>query len=120
MMRLTIAILFVAFIASCSYQQPIIVGQLDSDYYRGKSDGEAAAVANPMWAAAGLGCGIFGIGAAYLNEPNVPQEPLVNKSESYKAGYTSGYRAKAKNTNLTYSLAGWATWLLFYVVMSAE
>ena len=85
------------------------------DYVKGELAGTQQAQGNVLWALAGLGCGIFGIAAAYLYDPAPDPAYIIGKSPEYAAGYVNSYTAKTKNKNVTYSLVGWASWLLMYV-----
>ncbi len=86
------------------------------DYVQGKLDGERDAKASPLWFIAGLGCGIFGVGAAYLIKPRPPATALVGKSVEYVMGYTEAYENKGRNQNTMWACVGWTTWAVIYLV----
>jgi hypothetical protein len=82
---------------------------------QGKMDGERDAKGNPLWFLAGLGCGIFGAGAAYIYNPDPPAQGLMGKSSEYVLCYTDAYKKKAKMKNTTYACVGWAVWIAIVV-----
>ena len=98
---------------------PLLAQQTMDDYVQGKLDGERDAKGSPLWFLAGLGCGIFGAGAAYFIKPSPPTHALVGKSSSYVMGYTEGYQNKARNKNTTYACAGWVAWTILYLAVIA-
>lgn len=93
--------------------------QQSSDYLTGKADGarDGASAASPLWIVAGIGCGVFGVGAAYLMPPSPPAERLIGKSPEYVAGYTESYRNSARNRQTLYACAGWLSWVLIYLAI---
>ncbi len=95
---------------------PIIVIAQDQEdnFAQGKVHGERDAKGNGLWFLAGAGCGIFGVGAAYISKPAPPAQALVGKSAEYVIGYTQGYQNKARNTNMGYACGGWAAFVLVY------
>lgn len=74
--------------------------------YQGKADGERDGTGNPAWVLAGLGCGIFGLGAAYLIKPSPDAGALLGKSSEYVMCYTDAYQEKAKGKNAMYAGIG--------------
>jgi hypothetical protein len=56
--------------------------QQGNDCAQGKTDGKSDAKGSALWFFAGLGCGLFGVGAAYLVEPSPPPEALMGKCPS--------------------------------------
>lgn len=92
-----------------------------SEYVQGKIDGErdGTAAASPIWILAGVGCGIFGVGLAFLVPPSVPAERLVGKSADYAAGYADRYKSSGKMRQTLYACAGWLTWVLIYLAIVA-
>ena len=110
-----VATVFLAFLVCAT---PILAQQAPdqaSEYFQGKLDGEREASGSGIWFLAGLGCGVFGLGAAYLSQPAPPAINLVGKSQPYAMGYTDGYRNSARNQNTTYAAIGWAVWLAILV-----
>ena len=104
---LTLAILIIA--------TPLLAQQTMDDYVQGKLDGERDSKGNPLWILAGVGCGVFGVGAAYFIKPSPPAHALVGKASGYVMGYTEGYQKKSRNKNAGYACAGWAAWIIFYL-----
>jgi len=93
-----------------------IAQTMGNDYLQGKMQGELDAKGNPLWIIAGLGCGIFGVGAAYFTKPSPPSMAIMGKSTEYILGYTEGYQNKSRNTNTGYACGGWAAWLVMYLL----
>ena len=52
-------------------------------YTEGRIDGGADAKGNPLWIIGGVGCGIFGLGAALIISPDIPSEAFIGKSSEY-------------------------------------
>ncbi len=84
----------------------MVIGQGSDEYLQGKLEGERDAKGDPLWLLAGIGCGIFAIGAAFFTHPNPPAEMLIGKSSEYVLGYSEGYRSKARNSNVMYASIG--------------
>lgn len=124
MMKVLCGILIVICLASCSYTQyapPFSpTADMDSSYVQGRVDGERAYKAHPGWVLAGVGCGIFGVGYAWLVPLEPPALVLVNHDAEYILGYREGYQQKARSENTQYAALGWATWILILVAASAE
>jgi hypothetical protein len=100
------------------FANPILWAQEElSDYALGKLDGERDAKGNPLWFLAGFGCGIFGVGAAYLIKPEPPAHALMGKSSEYVLGYTEGYQNKSRTQNAMYALGGMAAGCLLFLAM---
>lgn len=106
-------------LAAMMLATPILAQQAPSDYVQGKTDGarDGNAAASPLWFAAGVGCGCFGAGAAYLMPPSVPAERLVGKSADYATGYAEAYRSAGRNRQTLYACTGWLTWGLIYLAI---
>ena len=75
---------------------------------QGKADGERDGKGNAAWILAGAGCGIIGLGAAYLIKPSPDASTLLGKSSEYVLCYTEAYQNKAKGKNAMYAGVGWA------------
>lgn len=103
---------------------PIALAQT-SDQYRvgfshGREDGQFdASLAKIVW-------GIFlGPAALLYNMALVKELPIDRASEisdrpdDYRKGYLVGYQSGFKQRSVYYSLIGWSTWALFYVVLQA-
>lgn len=93
---------------------PLMAQQAQSEYLQGRLEGEAAAKGSPLWFLAGLGCGVFGAGAAYFFKPKPPTHALIGKSAEYVLGYQEGYGDKARKTNTGYACAGWVAFVAAY------
>ncbi len=94
----------------------VLIAQDQAETFsQGKMDGERDTRGNAVWILAGIGCGIFGVGAAYFIKPSVPAQVLVGKSSDYVLGYTEGYQNKARNKNAGYACAGWALFVAVYL-----
>jgi hypothetical protein len=78
----------------------------------GKADGSKGA--SPAWIIAGLGCGIFGLGAAFLIKPSAPASRLVGKSPEYVVCYTDAYKSAARDRQVIYATIGMAVWIIIY------
>jgi len=74
--------------------------------WQGTADGERDGKGNAAWVLAGLGCGIFGLGAAYLIKPSPGAGALLGKSPEYVMCYTESYQENAKNKNAMYAGIG--------------
>lgn len=85
------------------------------DFAQGKLDGERDAKGNPIWFLAGVGCGIIGVGIAYLVKPSPPAAALIGKSSEYVLGYTDGYQNKSRSKNATYACGGWLVFVIIFV-----
>jgi len=94
-----------------------IAQTMGNDYLQGKMQGELDAKGNPLWILAGLGCGIFGAGAAYFTKPSPPTTALLGKSTEYILGYTEGYQNKSRKMNTGYACGGWAGFVLIYLAL---
>jgi hypothetical protein len=91
------------------------LAQVADECWQGKADGERDAKGNPLWILAGLGCGIFGAGAAYLAKPSPPTYALMGKSSQYVLCYTEAYQSKSRWKNTGYAFLGWATWIVIFL-----
>lgn len=111
--RKTISVLMAMLLVAA----PVLAQEGMGDYMQGKLDGERDARGSPLWFVAGLGCGIFGAGAAYLIKPNPPASGLIGKSAEYVMGYTEGYKNKGRDRNTMWACAGWLTWVIIYVAI---
>ena len=108
----------ILFLSSCSATQIRPPAPIpDTDYARGYYAGSQDYQTNPAWVLAGVGCGIFGVGAAAVIVPEPPPYKYMNESAEYAAGYTVGFKAKAKRENAKYALLGWATWIIAFVAI---
>lgn len=89
-------------------------------YSQGKADGrrDGNAAASPLWGLAGLGCGCFGVGAAFLIAPPVPGEKLIGKSADYVNGYSEGYKSAVVMRQVGYASAGWLIWLVIWLAIT--
>jgi hypothetical protein len=83
--------------------------------WQGRADGERDAKGNPAWFIAGLFCGVFGFGAAYLITPSPPASALLGKPSGYALCYTEAYQSKSKGKNAIYAGVGWLVWIVIYV-----
>lgn len=101
---------------------PIFAQYQNSEYVKGNLQGwtDGKADANFVWFLAGLGCGIFGWGAAALTNPTVPAGQLMGKTQDYVLGYMDGYKVRKKKQS-TYAAIGWLVALVIYgaVISSA-
>lgn len=102
-------------LAILMFTAPILAYQTSTEYARGKLEGERDARGNPLWLLAGVGCGIFGAGAAYFIKPTPPSHALMGKSPDYVLGYTEGFQNKARMSNVGYACAGWAAFAAIYI-----
>jgi len=93
---------------------------LNSDYMQGKIDGEMDAKGNAMWIIAGCGCGLLGVGAAYLMKPSPPAAAIIGKSTEYILAYTEAYQNKARNINLRYACTGYIVTMVAYIILLAS
>lgn len=94
--------------------------QQQSDFLQGKLDGQRDAKGNFLWFIAGVGCGIFGIGAAYIVKPEPSAEALIGKSSDYVIGYTEGYKEEGRTKNTTYAAVGCLTWSVIYLATAPK
>ena len=93
---------------------PLAAVQTQDDYIQGKADGEQAASGNFLWFFAGAGCGLIGVGAAYLMKPGPPAHAMVGKSANYAIGYRDGYGNKSRNQNTLYACGGLAAFIAIF------
>lgn len=123
-MKLMCGIAIAVCLSSCSYTpvRPPYSATADpaSGYAQGHIDGERDYRASPAWIVAGVGCGLFGVGYAWLVPPEPPSQALVDKEAEYALGYREGYRGKGRSGNTLYACLGWVTWLLILVAASGE
>ena len=73
-----------------------------------------------MWGVAGLGCGLFGVGAAYFWNYKPLGMNLIGKTPEYTASYIEAYKQQTRNTNAGYAMLGWGAWLVFYITMASD
>lgn len=113
-------IIFVALVFSaCSFSQPVYIQNGDiSDYAQGRLDAERDYHAHPGWILAGAGCGIFGVGYAWLVPSEPPASVFNNASAEYTLGYRDGWKEKARHDNAAFAAMGWATWILLLIANS--
>ncbi len=115
--RVLIFFLLVTMVAA-----PLLAQEITSDYLQGRTDGErdGKAEANQLlWGLAGAGCGIFGVGAAYLIEPSVPMARTIGKSPGYVSADTDAYRSTRKQAQTTGAMVGCLAWALVYSMVVA-
>ena len=79
-----------------------------SDFLQGKQDGKMAAKGNVVYTLLGVGCGVIGLIAAVVSEPEPPAEALIGKSEEYVFGYTEGYKNESRKKNIGGAVGGCA------------
>ena len=87
----------------------------DVECVQGKADGERDGKGNAAWILGGVGCGIIGVGVAYLNKTSPDASTLLGKSPEYVLCYTEAYEEKSRNKNAMYAGIGC---LINAVVMS--
>ena len=75
-------------------------------------------VSTPVWFIAGAACCIFGIGFAYMNQPQVPVHRLMGKSPEYIAVYTDEYHRVARHKQLGLSLGGCVFGSIAFIALS--
>jgi len=68
-----------------------------------------------LWMGAGFLFGLFGIGAAYLIEPDPPASRLLGKSPEYVAAYTDCYRDAARDIQVKKATVGCVIGTLLYI-----
>ena len=68
-----------------------------------------------LWMGAGFLFGLFGIGAAYLIEPDPPASRLLGKSPEYVAAYTDCYRDAARDIQVKKATVGCVVGTLLYI-----
>ena len=115
-----IYILFLSiFLYSCTHTQISPPYQPDTitpdSYAQGRLDAEQDYQTNPAWLLAGLGCGVFGVGFAWVIPPEPPGHITVNKSPEYAVGYREAWRAKGRRDNTKMAAVGFAMWLIIFV-----
>jgi hypothetical protein len=113
-LRSVTAVMLLLALTSCWFVIPVAAQETD-DCTQGKMDGERDAKGNPLWFLAGLGCGIFGTGAAYLIKPSPPAQMLMGKPANYVVCYTDAYQGKKRMQNTYYACAGWVGWIIILV-----
>jgi hypothetical protein len=91
-----------------------------NEFAMGKLKGESDSKGQPLWFLAGLGCGIIGVGVAFLVKPNPPASSLLGQSSDYVLGYSEGYRNKGREKNTTYACIGWGVWIVIYVTALSD
>jgi hypothetical protein len=116
---LVIALIISQFIA------PIALAQSNSDQFdlgfsHGKKHGEMdASLIKFVW-------GIFlGPGALLYNIANMKELPIdraseiSDRSDEYQEGYETGYQGGFQQRSIYYTIIGWSSWILIYVVLQA-
>ena len=63
-------------------------------------------MSSPAWFIAGCLCGIFGVGFAFLYEPQVPVSRLMGKSPKYVMIYTSEHKYASRRKQFSAAGAG--------------
>lgn len=115
-----LSLLFSLVFVGCSMNPQPIIGSYSEEVSKEVSAGWSAGVldaqGNPAWGLAGVGCGLFGVGGAYYWDYRPPTQILTGKSPEYSAAYIEAYQRKMRNTNASYAMLGWMTWLLFFLV----
>ncbi len=101
---------------ACSMTPPVM---LTDEATRGWTQGVVDAQPNTACVAAGAGCGVFGIGAAYVWDYQPPADSLIGKSPEYVAMYTRAYREKMRAENAKKAAIGWGIWLAYLVVLAS-
>ena len=91
----------------------------DVECVQGKADGERDGKGNAAWILGGVGCGIIGVGVAYLNKPSPDASTLLGKSPEYVLCYTEAYQNKARGKNAGYACIGWAISLVILLATGA-
>ena len=91
----------------------------DNTYAQGEIDGKKNAKGNPLWLLPGIGCCIFGVGAAAISVPNPRPEYLSGKSSDYIQGFTDGYKSSTRKRNLIYASIG-AVITTVYILSTGE
>jgi len=107
--------------ATVPYSNPVqsTTATSPNDYLQGQLDGKAAATGHAGWIVAGLGCGVFGVGFAFIHKPQPSVYTLMGKPSTYCAAYIDAYGTASRNKNVLYSLAGWAAWMVFLIAVYA-
>ena len=100
-------------LAACSITPPPV--PFTEDAAEGWSQGMIDAKPNALWGAAGAGCGVFGVGAAYSWDYQPPAGNLVGKSAEFTAMYTESYKQRMRNESTKKAAIGWGIWLAFFV-----
>ena len=86
---------------------PLLSQEIENDYLRGKAEGKKAAKTNAAWFLAGIGCGVFGVIAAYaVTGPDSPSEYLVGKFSDYARGFVESYKKQSKKKNGSAACSG--------------
>ena len=88
-------------------------------YSQGEIDGKKLAKGSPLWLLPGLGCCVFGVGAAAISVPNPRSEYLEGKSKDYIRGFTDGYKSSTRRKNLIYASIG-AIITTVYILSTGE
>ena len=95
-------------------QQPTATAytQTLSNEAQGTLDGERDASGNLLYGCGGFACGVFGLLAAAISNPQ-PNAAVIaqlyeTKGTEYALAYKYSYSKKARNQNMLYAGIGWA------------
>jgi hypothetical protein len=91
-----------------------------SDCTAGVADGSRDGEGSLWWVLAGAGCGIIGVGAAYLVKPSPPMAKVMGKPADYVKCYTEAYKKKAGHENTQYAWGGCGLALLITAAATRE
>lgn len=112
-----ISLLLCPLLIGCSINPPLTVyASEQSDYLEGWTQGLMDAQPNKSWGAAGAGCGVFGIIAAYSWDYQPPMVSLVGKSPEFIVAYTEAYQQKMRNEGTRHAAIGWAASATFFLL----
>jgi hypothetical protein len=95
----------------------MVLATEQDDYMQGWTQGLMDAQPNTAWAAAGIGCGVFAVGAAYTWDYQPSIMSLVGKSPEFIVAYTEAYRQKMRNENTRHAAIGWGVSTAFLLAI---
>jgi len=89
------------------------------EYNAGYTQGTLDAQGSAAWSLAGFGCGIFGIGAAYIYSATPPPQVLAGKSQEYTVAYIEAYQSKSRQKNAHHAMMGMVVSIAAYLLLIA-
>lgn len=119
---LTLALVVFASVAFCQgypYQTDATTGS-QNPYMEGTLAGKNDATGSIAYGCGGLACGVLGIVAAAISDPE-PEPQKINyllqsKGAEYVSAYTTSYTKEARKKNITYAAIGWGVSVVAYSI----
>jgi len=130
--KIVLSILLLVVFSSVAFGQayPYLTDQSGNQnaYFEGTAAGKADAKGSAAYGCGGFVCGVLGVVAAAISDPQ-PDPVRVNyllqsKGADYVTAYSSSYTKEARKKNLTYAAVGWGASLVastvYYVILLSQ